>query len=52
MIACIKMNARPNNAFFILSKLPKRSLETIYLDSNVKQDLLADITEFRESKGG
>jgi len=47
---CINCYIMKNSFWHILSKLPKRSLETIYLDSNVKQDLLSDITEFRESK--
>ena len=47
---CINCYIMKNSFWHILSKLPKRRLDTIYLDTNIKQELLSDITEFRKSK--
>lgn len=39
-----------NSFWHILSKLPKRSLDTIYLDKKIKEDLLEDVKEFQTNK--
>ena len=39
-----------NNSWFNLSKQPKRSLDTIFIEKNKKDHLINDITEFVESE--
>lgn len=39
-----------NGSWILLSKLPKRSMDTIYLDKNKKDELINDITNFLNNK--